>query len=72
MAHLRIVQITGKKGEEALKVLPGRYNTDRDCKAAITEDGEYFFLEAHTLKAISKTKKKDNGNTSIPDEQEEE
>ena len=65
MAKLRVLQIVGSEGKEQLKILPGTYNNDRECAAAITEEGEYAFLEVHLLAAADEQEEEEEEQTPV-------
>ena len=45
MAHIKLVKIT----KDSFEILPGEYSSDQEATKAITDDGEYLFLEAHKI-----------------------
>jgi len=62
MAKIRVIQIVeGPQEIQLLKILPGTFNNHREAEASIAEDGEFVFLESHSLKAA---KTNDDGQKS--------
>lgn len=69
MAHLRVLQIVkGSKNEgDTLKLLPGTFKGDRQAHASIKENGDYLFLEVHS---VNIKKGKENGNDATKQDAE--
>jgi hypothetical protein len=65
MSKIKIIRLVAPSDEnpgESLQVLPGTFDDSRSAVQAITEDGDYLFLELHSVYAAKKEEDHANEN----------